>query len=183
MRILVTGCSGVLGRNLIEYLSSYDKFEITGVDICDFGHHLIANFKFEKASFLDLEIAKNICLNTDVIVHCGSAAPSYPDDEIHNIVVHGTQQLLEQAVEHNVSRFIYISSTAVYGIPDHAPVTENSEIQPFHDAYNQSKIEAEKICLSFRDKGIVVPILRPRTFIGPGRMGTIAILNEWAMEG
>jgi nucleoside-diphosphate-sugar epimerase len=119
----------------------------------------------------------------DIVIHAASASPAFSEEKIQNIVVGGTQTLLESAVENRVKRFVYVSSTAVYGIPKSVPMLEESEIQPYHDPYNRSKAKAEAICLSYRERGLCVPILRPRTFLGPQRLGTFAMLFEWANEG
>ena len=79
-------------------------------------------------------------------------------------------------------RVIHISSTAVYGIPDHHPLRETD---PVHGVgpYGEAKIEAERICEEFRGRGLCVPILRPKSFIGPERLGVFALLYDWASSG
>ena len=49
--------------------------------------------------------------------------------------------------------------------------------------YGEAKVKAEEICLEYRKKGLCVPILRPKTFVGPERLGVFAIFYEWASEG
>jgi len=49
--------------------------------------------------------------------------------------------------------------------------------------YGEAKVQAEKIALSFRNKGMIVPILRPKSFIGPERLGVFAMFYEWAKDG
>lgn len=73
-------------------------------------------------------------------------------------------------------------ATAVYGIPDKVPSFEDDERRPY-DAYNTAKIEAEVACEDFRRKGLEVVILRPKSFLGPGRLGLFGMLFEWAYEG
>jgi nucleoside-diphosphate-sugar epimerase len=75
-----------------------------------------------------------------------------------------------------------ISSTAVYGIPKHHPLLEDDPLVGV-GAYGIAKIEAEKICLEYREKGLIVPILRPKSFIGPERLGVFALLFDWAKDG
>ena len=48
---------------------------------------------------------------------------------------------------------------------------------------NIEKIEAEEECLKFREKGICVPIIRPKSFIGPERLGVFDLLFDWAKDG
>lgn len=183
MRIMITGVAGVLGSNLVSYLLKHGIRDIIGIDIAErpfIGKEIIT---FQACDLSEQPQLGQLLEGVDIVVHCASAAPSFSDREIVEVNVTGTRSLLEAAKTASVARFIHISSTAVYGIPDHAPVLESDEVQPYHDAYNRSKIAAEAECLAFRDKGLVVPILRPRTFLGPGRMGTFAMLNDWASSG
>ena len=49
--------------------------------------------------------------------------------------------------------------------------------------YGEAKIEAEEICLGFREKGMCVPIIRPKSFVGPERLGVFALFYDWAKDG
>ena len=49
--------------------------------------------------------------------------------------------------------------------------------------YGVAKVEAEKICAEYRAKGMVIPVLRPKTFIGTGRLGVFQILFDWVRRG
>ncbi|MEL6682271.1 MAG: NAD-dependent epimerase/dehydratase family protein, partial [Pseudomonadota bacterium] len=72
--------------------------------------------------------------------------------------------------------------SAVYGLPDIVPTPEDHPRQRV-DPYNCAKIDAELICEGYREKGMTIPILRPKTFLGPHRLGIFAMLFEWADEG
>ena len=80
-----------------------------------------------------------------------------------------------------VDRVVHISSTAVYGIPDHHPLLEDD---PLHGvgAYGEAKVEAEQVCGEYRARGLCVPILRPKSFVGPERLGVFALLYDWAAD-
>lgn len=183
MKILLTGASGVLGQNMAAYLlrKGYDDLVFWDVVKADLFHRL--KQPFIVGDILDDGIPDARLAGIELIIHCASAAPSYKADRIHAIVVEGTRKLLERAMRLGVGTLIYISSTAVYGIPDHAPVLETDELQDFHDPYNRAKIAAEALCHEYRARGMCIPILRPRTFLGPGRLGTFALLNDWAKDG
>jgi len=77
---------------------------------------------------------------------------------------------------------VYISSTAVYGLPKLVPTPENHPQAPV-DHYSRAKAQAETLAVAARRDGLVVPVLRPKTFIGPGRMGLFSMLFEWAEDG
>ena len=49
--------------------------------------------------------------------------------------------------------------------------------------YGEAKVMAEQICEDFREQGLTVSILRPKSFVGPERLGVFAIFYEWASEG
>ena len=81
-----------------------------------------------------------------------------------------------------VKRFIHISSTAVYGIPDHHPLIEEDRLDGV-GPYGIAKIAAEEVCLEYRAKGMIVPIIRPKSFVGPERLGVFALFYDWAKDG
>jgi nucleoside-diphosphate-sugar epimerase len=89
---------------------------------------------------------------------------------------------METARQLGVKRAVHISSTAVYGIPDHHPLCENDKLDGV-GPYGQAKIQAEVVCLEQRAKGLIVPIIRPKSFIGPERLGVFALLYDWALDG
>jgi nucleoside-diphosphate-sugar epimerase len=183
MKILVTGASGVLGQNMVAYLLARGHTDLLGLDVVAASHRGGAAPSFLRGDIRDPAIAERAMQGVDVVIHCASAAPSYKPKLIRSIVIDGTSNLLHHAALSGVERFIYVSSTAVYGIPDHAPVYESDTLQDYHDPYNRAKIAAEKLCLEYRERGLCIPILRPRTFLGPGRLGTFALLNDWAKDG
>jgi nucleoside-diphosphate-sugar epimerase len=110
------------------------------------------------------------------------ALPLYDRADILSTGIQGTRLLLEKAREHGVRRFVHISSTAVYGIPDHHPLLEDDQLDGV-GPYGKAKVEAEAVCREFRDQGMIVPIIRPKSFIGPERLGVFALLYDWAKDG
>ena len=90
--------------------------------------------------------------------------------------------MLDAALRHGVKRFVHVSSTAVYGIPDHHPLYETDRLEGV-GPYGQAKIQAEMICLEYRARGLTVPIIRPKSFVGPERLGVFALLYDWAYTG
>lgn len=118
----------------------------------------------------------------DIVIHTAAALPLYTPEDIYTTDVVGTRILLEQAVAYGVKRFIHISSTAVYGVPDHHPLYETDPVDGV-GAYGEAKVQAEAVCEEFRAGGMCVPIIRPKSFVGPERLGVFAIFYEWASEG
>src|SRR5215213_8947867 len=96
--------------------------------------------------------------------------------------VEGIRNVLDASLRHGVKRFVHVSSTAVYGIPDHHPLYETDRLEGV-GPYGQAKIQAELICLEYRARGMTVPIIRPKSFVGPERLGVFALLYDWAYTG
>ena len=117
-----------------------------------------------------------------MIVHTAAALPLYSKEDIYTTDVVGSRNVCEAAFAAGAKRMVHISSTAVYGIPDHHPLLETDTLHGV-GPYGIAKIEAEQACQAFRDKGFIVPIIRPKSFIGPERLGVFAMLYDWAMTG
>jgi nucleoside-diphosphate-sugar epimerase len=182
MKVLVTGGAGFLGINLIRYLHERGH-EIVSLDLLEFDYpdmnDKITAVLGDIRSAQDVERAMQ---GVDQVVHTAAALPLYTPQDIYTTDVEGTRTVLDLAHRHGVKRVVHISSTAVYGIPDHHPLYENDKLEGV-GPYGQAKIQAEMVCLEYRGKGMVVPIIRPKSFIGPERLGVFALLYDWALEG
>jgi nucleoside-diphosphate-sugar epimerase len=119
---------------------------------------------------------------SDIVVHCAAALPLYSPEDIYTTDVDGSRNVLRAAKKNGIKRVIQISSTAVYGIPDHHPLFETDKLVGVGH-YGIAKIKAEQVCAEFRKEGMVVPIIRPKSFIGPERLGVFAIFYDWAQDG
>ena len=94
----------------------------------------------------------------------------------------GTQSLLEASLAHNIERLVYISSSAIYGVPSRCPITTLTDKKPLED-YGRAKLAGEELCKEYRLKGLSCSIVRPRTILGCGRLGIFQILFEWVFQG
>jgi nucleoside-diphosphate-sugar epimerase len=179
--VLVTGGAGFLGINLCRDLIGRGV-RPRSMDIAPFAYpeqHLV---EVMQDDIRDAAAVDRALSGIDVVIHCAAALPRASRAEIHSTNVTGTRLLLERAEYVGVRRFVFISSTAVYGIPRHEPIVETDPVQGV-GPYGQSKILAEESCLLARGAGLCVPILRPKTFVGPERLGVFELLYEWAYEG
>jgi nucleoside-diphosphate-sugar epimerase len=120
--------------------------------------------------------------DVEIVVHAAAALPLYSPEDIHSTDVDGTRCVIEAAERAGVKRVVHVSSTAVYGVPDHHPLVETDAMHGV-GPYGIAKVEAERVCLAARERGMCVPIVRPKSFIGPERLGVFAMLYEWADEG
>ncbi len=118
----------------------------------------------------------------DIVVHAAAALPLYSPEDIRTTNVAGTRNVLEAAYQQGIERVIHISSTAVYGIPDHHPLLEEDLLDGV-GPYGETKVQAEALCREYQARGMCIPILRPKSFIGPERLGIFSLLYEWAREG
>jgi len=178
VRVLVTGGAGVLGQVVTRRLLAEDH-EVVSVDIRQLPP---TGALATVGDVRDRALVERLVDGADAVVHCAAALPSHRPEEIWATDVNGTEVLLELARRARVGRFVHISSTAVYGLPRDLPTPESNPREVV-DPYNRAKIEAELLCERYRERGMCVPVLRPKTFLGPGRLGIFAMLFEWAVEG
>ena len=181
MKVLITGGSGFLGVNLSSYLLDRN-YKVRILDISEPDECLKEKVEFVKGDVRDYEIVRKCVKGMDFVVHSAAALPLYSIKDIVSTNVEGTFNVLKASFEEGVKRVIFISSTSVYGIPKKHPIVEEDDLDGV-GPYGKSKIEAEKICLDFRKRGLCVPIIRPKTFVGPKRLGVFAIYFEWIKEG
>lgn len=182
MKYLVTGGSGFLGINLIRYLHQRGH-EIISLDIEDFTYaDMKDKIKAIKGDIRNKKTVEEAIIGIDIVIHSAAALPLYKPEDIFSTDVDGTRNMLEVAFASDVKRFIHISSTAVYGIPDHHPLYEDDKLDGV-GPYGKAKILAEEECLKFRSQGKCVPIIRPKSFIGPERLGVFALFYDWAKDG
>ncbi|MDV3244951.1 MAG: NAD(P)-dependent oxidoreductase [Nitrososphaerales archaeon] len=173
MKVLVTGASGMVGRNLVDY------FGIHGVDVIPTdlsgwplsGNLLDNEFVFTKLASLDF----------DAIIHL--AAITEIKRTIENpklcfeVNCFGTLNMLELASKKNVSRFICSSSANIFGAPKKNPVKEDSPLDP-RVPYDYSKVICENLAMSFhRTKGLPVSITRSWLLFGEHDQPTRATIR------
>ena len=183
MKVLITGGSGFLGINLVRHLLQKENHEIVVLDIADFDYSdVVSKVKFIKGDIRDKDKVAEAMSGVHQVIHTAAALPLYTEEQILTTDVDGTRNLLEAANRFKVERFIHVSSTAVYGIPDHHPLYENDKLDGV-GPYGKAKIKAEDMCLEYRRKGMCVSIIRPKSFVGPERLGVFALFYDWAKDG
>lgn len=175
-RVIVTGCAGMLGGHLATHLAD-NGYDVLGIDL-----QSTTDIPCATADIRDTPRMTELLTGADAVVHCASALPSYPADQIWDVIVEGTRSVLTAGAFAGVGRVVHISTTAVYGLPNIVPTPETHPRAPV-DAYGRAKSAAEEVAEWFRSRGMCVSVLRPKTFLGPGRMGLFAMLFEWAEEG
>lgn len=180
MNVLVTGGSGFLGTEIIKKLISR-KYNVYNLDLIESNLHNVKNFKI---NILDIKSIKKLFqdFSFDLIIHsCAKVPISATKQTFHEINVNGTKNILNFSIKHKVKRFVYISSSAVYGVPKKVPIKEDDPREPI-EPYGLSKKIGEDICMD-QMQNISLAIVRPRTVIGSDRLGIFSILFEWIKNG
>ena len=180
-RYLVTGGAGFLGINLCRFLLERSRM-VRSLDIAAFDYPERTQIEILDGDIRDAATVDRATREVQVVVHCAAALPLAPPREILTTALEGTRLLLERAIARGVERFIFISSTAVYGIPDHHPIREDDRLNGV-GPYGESKIGAEALCRTARGRGLCTTILRPKSFVGPERLGAFELLYDWAYGG
>lgn len=181
MHVLITGGAGYFGTLLTEQLLAQGHdcriFDLNGLD----DHQ--SDVDVVIGDIRDKNAVRKACEGIDVIHHNVAQVPLAKDRRLfHEVNYNGTENILAAALEKQVGKLIYTSSSAVYGIPKSNPVTPESAPNP-GEAYGRAKYEAETLCKNYINQGLDVSIIRPRTIMGHGRLGIFQILFEWIREG
>jgi len=182
MNILITGASGFLGTHCFQSLRQ-NGHNLTLVDIAPpDGERQTPGCRFERVDIRQKHAVSPLIQGAHIVIHAAAALPLWKRGDIFSTNVEGTRNILSAALSHGIQRVIYISSTAVYGIPEKHPILESDRLMGV-GPYGESKILAEKLCLDFMEKGLDITILRPKTFLGAGRLGVFEILFDWVHDG
>ncbi len=166
--ILVTGSAGHLGEALVRVLGS-EGLEVVGLDVLDSPHTTVVG------SIADRDCVRRSVAGVDAIVHAATLhkphVGSHDRQAFVDTNVTGTLNLLEEAVEAGVGRFVFTSTTSAFGRaltpPPGAPaawITEDVAAVP-RNVYGVTKTAAEDLCeLVHRDHGLPCLILRTSRF-------------------
>jgi nucleoside-diphosphate-sugar epimerase len=181
-KVLITGGSGFLGINLVRHLMKKGVTDIRTLDLVKFDYPEADKVDWVQGDIRDIPTVKKCMEGVTWVIHTAAALPLYTPEDIKTTDVDGTRNVMEGALEAGAERAVMISSTAVYGIPDHHPLYETDKLIGV-GPYGRAKIAAEEECLKVREKGLCIPIIRPKSFIGPERLGVFALFYDWARTG
>jgi nucleoside-diphosphate-sugar epimerase len=174
-RYLITGGAGYFGEVLARQLVREG--------------HRVRSLDLNRSAFPDLEqvvgdvrnseTVEAACQDIDIVVHAVAQVPLAKDHGLFwSVNRDGTRTLLEAAKKGKVGKVVYISSSAVFGVPKSNPVTADTIPSPAED-YGHAKLAGEQLCREAASAGLDVSIVRPRTILGHGRMGVVQILLDW----
>ena len=175
MTILVTGGAGFIGSNLIEYLVN-NNFNVKVLDNFSTGKKenlisVVDNIEVIENDIRNFEIVKSVIKNVEYVFHFAalSSVPLSVSNPIlaNEINITGTLNLLRASAEENVKKFIFASSSAVYGNSNNLPIAENNILKPL-SPYAITKLAGEEYCKVFsKIYGLNTVSLRYFNVFGP----------------
>ncbi len=192
MRVLVTGATGFIGSHLCERLLA-NGFTVVGVDnFDDFYDPRVkrrniadclkdSNFQLFEVDIRDsAAMDKVVGQGVEIIVHLAAKAgvrPSIAQPLLYNDVnINGTMVLLELAKKHEIDKFIFASSSSVYGNNEKVPFSEDDNVDFPISPYAATKKAGELICHTYHHLyGMSITCLRFFTVYGPRQRPDLAI--------
>lgn len=183
MIVAISGGAGFLGLHLARRLLA-DGGTVRTLDVVPLDDQALeASVEEQRGDVRDPAALRRLVAGADIVVHAAAALPIQASREsIFSVNVDGTANVLAAAGEAGVRRVVFVSSTAVYGVPDRHPITEDAPLVGV-GWYGESKIRAEDLCRAFGARGLETVIVRPKTFVGAERLGVFEILFDWVREG
>lgn len=179
-KALVAGGSGYFGSELVRVLLN------EGWDVCIFDlnpPNKSFGASFIKGDIRNLSDCLVACEKIDVLFHNIAQVPLSKNKKLFKEVnITGTENLVKAAKMQGVKRFIYTSSSAVFGVPKELPITNKTKPEPV-EAYGRAKLVGERIVWNAIGDDFSVCIVRPRTILGQSRLGIFSILFRWVEEG
>jgi nucleoside-diphosphate-sugar epimerase len=172
--VLVTGGAGYVGAVLVPKLLA-EGYHVRVLDLYLFGADVLARVKGHprleeiRADMRDRAVLERHLKGCDAVIHlaCISNDPSFELDPSlgKSINYDAFFDLVDVSIARGVRRFIYASSSSVYGIKDEPNVTEELPLLPLTD-YSKYKAMCEEVLLKKRQPGFTALILRPATICG-----------------
>jgi len=181
-RVLITGGAGFLGMHLTE---CFRRAKIT-VRLLDLAERptwsQAPEIEYVRGDIRDGKTLAIALSGVDAVVHAAFVSPRQTQELIYSVNVEGTRTLCAQVSAHGVQRLILLSSTIVQWPPKVHPFFSDSPLTRL-DAYRASRVEAEQIVVTYERQGLRSALVRPKTFIGPGRVSAFALIFEWIRIG
>lgn len=170
MRICVPGGAGYVGSRLVPALLNKGH-EVVVLDLYLYGHPFSPREKLHEiqGDIRDLKIVDKALCGCEAVIHlaCISNDPSFELNPAlgKSINLDSFEPFVQLAKKNQVKRFLYASSSSVYGVKSVSEVTEEMSLEPLTD-YSRFKAECEKILLRYASDAFICTVLRPATVCG-----------------
>ena len=169
--IFITGGAGYVGAVLVPHLLE-EGYAVTVLDLMIYGEDVLPshlNLNTVKGDIRDQDLLKKLIPGHTAVIHlaCISNDPSFElNPELgKSINLDAFRPLLQISRDSSVERFIYASSSSVYGIKDEPNVHEEMTLEPLTD-YSRFKAECEKILGEYQSNDFTTVTIRPATVCG-----------------
>ncbi len=171
MKIFITGGAGYVGSKLVPKLLELGH-DVTVYDIMIYGENVLSkhpNLKIINGDIRDQNLLNEIIPSHEVVIHlaCISNDPSFELNPNlgRSINLDSFEPLVKISRNKNIHKFIYASSSSVYGIKKEKNVTEDMKLEPLTD-YSKFKGDCEKILKKYKSSNFITTTLRPSTVCG-----------------
>ena len=180
MKHLVTGGSGFLGHLIARRLLERGE-QVRILDIWD-DPERSADIEYMQCDIRDGQGVARAMQGIDVVHHNVALVPLTKSGHLfHEVNVDGSRIAAEEAVRAGVQSFIYMSSSAIFGLAE-APHIGSAEPRPA-EIYGRAKLAGELEARRVLDTaGLPTIVIRPRTILGHGRLGIYQILFDWIRD-
>lgn len=172
--VYITGGAGYVGSVLVPKLLS-KGYKVSVLDLMIYGDNVLEdhpNLTKIKGDIRDQELLRKTIPGHDAVIHlaCISNDPSFElnPDLGKSINLDSFEPMVKIAKENGVKRFIYASSSSVYGIKEEPNVTEDMVLEPLTD-YSKFKAMCEEILVPYQSDDFTTVTIRPATVCGYGR--------------
>ncbi len=172
MKIFITGATGYIGNLLALKLAEEGNIIHALVREPETNNPDHPNIKLFQGNVTDINSIRTAMDECEQVFHLAAFARLWvrPSDIFYKINVEGTKNILDVAIEKNVLKLVYTSSTAVFGTSINEPLSENDpRTIGFNNDYDLSKCMAEKLIMDYTKKGLNALIVNPSRVYGPGK--------------
>lgn len=185
-RVFVTGATGFIGGHLARrlhaagaYVLALERTPGKGELLDELGIEIV------RGDITDTNRMREfVARDVEIVMHIAAWMRGVSTREADVVNVAATRALAEASAEMGVTRFVYTSSIAVYGLQGNVDVDETTPVAPFGDPYADSKIRAEEALHEVGQRiGLPYVIVRPGMVYGPGSSGWTRRIALWAKRG